>query len=263
MIGKYAEAPPGFEGTIRRMKRKREFQGPEGKSRAYAIAWAMKNKGDKSHYYESGKPKPEKRLEKTSNTSIPNPVYHWAMEYLPVDTNPEVMRRVLKERLRDAPKPAESSRTSQVLGQGLVGGLGGLALGGLGRLALGKKRGILAIPTALGALVGGGEALTARGKKRHQKYHEDEVASWKWARNPQNRKVLIEQIVRDASPGGWMEDLARPIEKQARVGGGQTFALPRLGLGARLKALLSRKPKGIPTPQVAGFSDELRKIREV
>lgn len=46
-------APPGFEGTVRRMKDKKEIDNP------YALAWWMKGKGYKSHRKPSGEMKEE------------------------------------------------------------------------------------------------------------------------------------------------------------------------------------------------------------
>ena len=37
-------SPPGFKGTVKAMKKHKEIDNP------YALAWYMKNKGDKSHY---------------------------------------------------------------------------------------------------------------------------------------------------------------------------------------------------------------------
>ncbi len=44
-------APPGFEGTVKRMKKHKDIDNP------YALAWYLKNKGAKSHYTQSGKRK--------------------------------------------------------------------------------------------------------------------------------------------------------------------------------------------------------------
>jgi len=43
-------APPGFKGTVKAMKRKHGFSN----KKAYALAWSMKNKGDRSHYKADG-----------------------------------------------------------------------------------------------------------------------------------------------------------------------------------------------------------------
>lgn len=54
-------APPGFEGTVKAMKKYPELstgETPEGKEKnVYALAWYMKNKGYKSHKTASGKEK--------------------------------------------------------------------------------------------------------------------------------------------------------------------------------------------------------------
>ena len=47
----YEVAPPGFEGTVKRMKSHSEITNP------YALAWSMKNKGYQSHKTKSGKDK--------------------------------------------------------------------------------------------------------------------------------------------------------------------------------------------------------------
>jgi len=44
-------SPPGFKGTVKAMKKHKEIDNP------YALAWYMKNKGDKSHYTADGKKK--------------------------------------------------------------------------------------------------------------------------------------------------------------------------------------------------------------
>jgi len=41
-------SPPGFEGTIKAMKKHKEIDNP------YALAWYMKNKGYKSHKESDG-----------------------------------------------------------------------------------------------------------------------------------------------------------------------------------------------------------------
>ena len=54
-------APPGFEGTVKAMKKYPELsrgKTPEGKDKnIYALAWFMKNKGFKSHKTKTGKDK--------------------------------------------------------------------------------------------------------------------------------------------------------------------------------------------------------------
>ena len=41
-------SPPGFKGTVKAMKKHKEIDNP------YALAWYMKNKGDRSHYKADG-----------------------------------------------------------------------------------------------------------------------------------------------------------------------------------------------------------------
>src|SRR5208282_4368364 len=43
-------SPPGWSGTVKAMKKHKEIDNP------FALAWSMKNKGDKPHY----KPEPKK-----------------------------------------------------------------------------------------------------------------------------------------------------------------------------------------------------------
>lgn len=47
------KAPPGFEGTVKAMKKHKEIDNP------FALAWYMKNKGDKSHKKADGSMKKE------------------------------------------------------------------------------------------------------------------------------------------------------------------------------------------------------------
>ena len=46
-------APPGFEGTVKAMKKEKGIDNP------FALAWSMKNKGYKSHKKADGTPKNE------------------------------------------------------------------------------------------------------------------------------------------------------------------------------------------------------------
>ena len=46
-------APPGFEGTVKAMKKHKDIDNP------WALAWSMKNKGYKSHKKADGSPKNE------------------------------------------------------------------------------------------------------------------------------------------------------------------------------------------------------------
>ena len=56
-------SPPGFKGTVKAMKKHKEIDNP------FALAWHMKNKGDKPHYKDKdGKPeKKEKYKEEAAN----------------------------------------------------------------------------------------------------------------------------------------------------------------------------------------------------
>ena len=42
------KAPPGFEGTVRAMKKHKDIDNP------YALSWYLKNHGAKSHYKKNG-----------------------------------------------------------------------------------------------------------------------------------------------------------------------------------------------------------------
>jgi len=44
------KAPPGWEGTVKAMKKNKDIENP------WALAWSMKNKGEKSHKKESVEP---------------------------------------------------------------------------------------------------------------------------------------------------------------------------------------------------------------
>lgn len=58
-MSKLAEAPDGWEGTVRKMKKhKEEIDNP------FALAHWMKNKGDKPHYTEKGKKKKKFKKQK-------------------------------------------------------------------------------------------------------------------------------------------------------------------------------------------------------
>lgn len=50
------KAPPGWEGTVKAMKKHGDIDNP------WALAWSMKNKGDKSHYDESERDRSESGL---------------------------------------------------------------------------------------------------------------------------------------------------------------------------------------------------------
>ncbi len=60
-------SPPGFKGTVKAMKKHDEIDNP------YALAWHMKNKGDKAHYKDKdGRPeKKEKYKEDVDEANLP------------------------------------------------------------------------------------------------------------------------------------------------------------------------------------------------
>ena len=49
-------SPPGWEGSVRAMKKHPELGGEDGKDgkNIYALAWYLKNKGAKPHYKDKG-----------------------------------------------------------------------------------------------------------------------------------------------------------------------------------------------------------------
>jgi len=55
--GLQEKAPPGFEGTVKAMKKKKEIDNP------YALAWSMYKKGYKSHKKADGTMKEEEQIE--------------------------------------------------------------------------------------------------------------------------------------------------------------------------------------------------------
>ena len=59
-------APPGFEGTVKAMKKYKGIDNP------YALAWSMKNKGYKSHKKADGTQKNENYQDPMAATSMPN-----------------------------------------------------------------------------------------------------------------------------------------------------------------------------------------------
>ena len=60
-------APPGWEGSVKAMKKHKDIDNP------WALAWHMKNKGDKPHYKDQdGKPeKKEKYKEDVDEANLP------------------------------------------------------------------------------------------------------------------------------------------------------------------------------------------------
>lgn len=48
-------APPGWEGTVKAMKKHKDISNP------WALAWSMKNKGERAHYTKKGKKKKKKQ----------------------------------------------------------------------------------------------------------------------------------------------------------------------------------------------------------
>jgi len=55
-------SPPGFKGTVKAMKKHDEIDNP------YALAWHMKNKGDKAHYKDKdGRPEKKEKYKEDVN----------------------------------------------------------------------------------------------------------------------------------------------------------------------------------------------------
>jgi len=59
-------APPGFEGTVKAMKKHKDIDNP------WALAWSMKNKGYKSHKKADGTSKNENVQDPMAASSMPN-----------------------------------------------------------------------------------------------------------------------------------------------------------------------------------------------
>ena len=67
------KAPPGFEGTVKAMKKHKDIDNPS------ALAWSMKNKGYKSHKKADGTPKNEE-VEQIDEIGDPAEMYRKATQ---------------------------------------------------------------------------------------------------------------------------------------------------------------------------------------
>jgi hypothetical protein len=84
-------SPPGFEGTVKAMKKKKEIDNP------YALAWSMYKKGYKSHKNPDGTMKEETELEEQAPTA-PSLVKHRISVTVSDPDHPMVSKR--KEKIQ-------------------------------------------------------------------------------------------------------------------------------------------------------------------
>jgi hypothetical protein len=86
-----------------------------------------------------------------------------------------------------------------MLEQAGSGAAGGALLGLLAAYvsgAHGRKFGkMVGIPAAIGALLGGGEAVSPGGRKRSKRYAKEDLDSWKRMQDPVRRKKLIQKML--------------------------------------------------------------------
>ncbi len=81
-------APPGFEGTVKAMKKHKDIDNP------WALAWSMKNKGYKSHKKSDGTPKNENYQDPMAASSMPNDAYEFWCSENPVKFTEKQVRAV-------------------------------------------------------------------------------------------------------------------------------------------------------------------------
>ena len=79
-------APPGFEGTVKAMKKHKDIDNP------WALAWSMKNKGYKSHKKADGTPKNENYQDPMAATSMPNDGANSPDDVAPKDKNKKLIQ---------------------------------------------------------------------------------------------------------------------------------------------------------------------------
>jgi len=79
-------APPGFEGTVKAMKKHKDIDNP------WALAWSMKNKGYKSHKKADGTPKNENYQDPMAATSMPNDGENSPDDVAPKDKNKKLIQ---------------------------------------------------------------------------------------------------------------------------------------------------------------------------
>jgi hypothetical protein len=79
-------APPGFEGTVKAMKKYKGIDNP------YALAWSMKNKGYKSHKKADGTQKNENYQDPMAATSMPGDCANSPDDVMPKDKNNKLIQ---------------------------------------------------------------------------------------------------------------------------------------------------------------------------
>ena len=79
-------APPGFEGTVKAMKKHKDIDNP------WALAWSMKNKGYKSHKKADGTQKNENYQDPMAATSMPNGGANSPDDVEPKDKNKKLIQ---------------------------------------------------------------------------------------------------------------------------------------------------------------------------
>ena len=79
-------APPGFEGTVKAMKKYKGIDNP------WALAWSMKNKGYKSHKKADGTPKNENYQDPMAASSMPGDCANSPDDVQPKDKNKKLIQ---------------------------------------------------------------------------------------------------------------------------------------------------------------------------
>ena len=79
-------APPGFEGTVKAMKKYKGIDNP------WALAWSMKNKGYKSHKKSDGTPKNENYQDPMAASSMPCDCANSPDDVEPKDKNKKLIQ---------------------------------------------------------------------------------------------------------------------------------------------------------------------------
>ena len=79
-------APPGFEGTVKAMKKHKDIDNP------WALAWSMKNKGYKSHKKSDGTPKNENYQDPMAASSMPGDCANSPDVVQPKDKNKKLIQ---------------------------------------------------------------------------------------------------------------------------------------------------------------------------
>ena len=105
------KAPPGFEGTVKSMKKHKEISNP------FALAWSMKNKGYKSHKKADGTQKEEvesveealkgnqKKIDKNHNGKIDAQDFKILRKEETVEEGWDDMVKAARDNVKNAPKP--------------------------------------------------------------------------------------------------------------------------------------------------------------